>query len=59
MCRSTMWALKALILGLMVGLVAGTFGSCYFHHHRRGVKRHIGRALRNMGALADNVVGMF
>ncbi len=59
MCRSTMWAIKGLLAGVALGMAAGVAGSCFFRHNRRGVKRHIGRALRNIGDLADNMIGMF
>lgn len=51
--------MKGLCIGVMAGMVAGMMGMCYMQHNRRGIKRNVGRALRNMGNLVDNVTGMF
>lgn len=59
MCRSTIYAIKGLIVGLVCGMAVGAVGCCYLRHNHRGVKRHMGRALRNMGELVDTVTGMF
>ena len=59
MYRSAMCAVKGLIVGLVCGMVAGAVGCCYLQQNRRGVKRHIGHALRSMGELVDTVTGMF
>lgn len=50
---------KGLCVGIAAGMVAGAVGMCYLQQNKRGFKRHMGRALRNMGDLVDNVTGMF
>ena len=50
---------KGLLTGLMIGAVVGVAGCCWYRRNHRGVKRHMGKALRNMGELVDNVTDMF
>lgn len=50
---------RGMFIGLMVGMAAGVAGCCYMKQHKRGFKRNMGRALRNMSELVDNVNGMF
>ncbi len=46
-------------IGVMAGFIAGAVGMCYAQQHKRGLKRNVGRALRNVGDLMDNVTNMF
>lgn len=57
-CRR-MGAGKGLLAGLMIGAAVGVIGCCWYRNNHRGVKRHMGKALRNMGELVDNVTDMF
>ena len=50
---------KSLLTGLMIGAAVGVAGCCWYRRNHRGVKRHMGKALRNMGELVDNVTDMF
>ena len=59
MTRSTMRFVRGMVTGLMIGMAAGVAGCCYLKQHKRGFKRNMGRALRNMSDLVDNVNGMF
>lgn len=50
---------RGLCIGVMAGMVAGAMGMCYMQKNRRGIKKNVGRALRNVGDLMDNVTSMF
>lgn len=50
---------KGMLIGLAAGCAAGVIGCCYVKQHRRGFKKQMSRALRNMSELVDNVNGMF
>ena len=51
--------MKGIGMGLAVGCVAGAVGSTYMHSNKKGLKKNVGKALRNVGDLMDNVTGMF
>jgi len=57
--HSMMKFLKGMGLGLMAGAAAGVAGCCYIKRHRKGFKRNMSRALRNMSELVDSMNGMF
>lgn len=59
MSRSCMTFFKGLGLGVAAGMTAGVFGCSYWKHHRRGLKKNMSRALRNMSDLVESVNGMF
>lgn len=50
---------KGIGMGLAVGCIAGGVGSMYMQSHKKGLKRNVGKALRNVSELVDNVTGMF
>lgn len=56
---STMSFVKGAGIGILMGSVAGMAGYGYWRTHKKGVKKNVSRALRNMGDLVDNVSGMF
>lgn len=56
--KSMMSLMKGMGVGLLVGAVAGAVGYHVVHKNKRGIKRNVGKALRNMGALVDNVTDM-
>ena len=45
-------------MGMAVGAIAGAVGHSMMQKNKRGIKKNVGKALRNMGALVDNVTGM-
>ena len=59
MCKATMAAIKGFLLGMMFGMAGGMAACCCLRQHRRGIKHHMGHALRSMGELVDTVTGMF
>jgi len=59
MTRSTMKFIKGMGLGVMAGCAAGITGVCYLKRHRKGMKKNVSKALRNMSELVENVNGMF
>lgn len=56
---SAMSFVKGASIGLLMGSVAGMAGYGYVHSHKKGMKKNVSKALRNMGDLVDNVTGMF
>ena len=57
--NAMMNARKGLGIGMALGAVAGAVGYNYVTHHRKSVKRNVGKALRNVSHLVDNVGNMF
>ena len=49
---------KGVGMGMAVGAIAGAVGQSMMQKNKRGIKKNVGKALRNMGALVDNVTGM-
>lgn len=56
---SAMSFIKGAGIGIVMGSIAGMAGYRYMQCHKRGMKRNVSKALRNMGDLVDNVTGMF
>lgn len=59
MGRALYGFVRGMLMGLLVGAVLGGVAVASLHRHRRGMKRHVGHALRTVGDLADSVLGMF
>ncbi len=59
MSNSVMRFAKGMGLGLIVGCMAGAVGNQYMHSGKKGLKKSVGKALKNMGELAEEVSGMF
>lgn len=57
--NSVMSFVKGTGIGIMMGSVAGMAGYGYMQTHKKGMKKNVSKALRNMGDLVDNVTGMF
>lgn len=57
--NSVMSFVKGAGIGIMMGSVAGMAGYGYMQTHKKGMKKNVSKALRNMGDLVDNVTGMF
>ncbi len=51
--------IKGVGMGMAVGCIAGAVGNSYMHSGKKGLKKNVGRALRNVGELVDNVTSMF
>mgnify|MGYP007130862266 FL=1 len=50
---------RGVSMGAMVGIAVGAVGSMYIRNNKKGLKKNIGKALRNVGDLVDDVSGMF
>lgn len=50
---------RGVSMGAMVGIAVGAVGSMYVRNNKKGLKKNIGKALRNVGDLVDDVSGMF
>lgn len=59
MSRSVTGFMRGIGIGVAVGGVAGAIGSIYMRNNKKGLKKNIGKALRNVGDLMDDVTGMF
>ena len=51
--------MKGIGMGIAVGCIAGAVGNSYMHSNKKGLKKNVGKALRNVGDLMDNVTSMF
>ena len=59
MASSMMKFIKGMSLGVMVGCVAGAVGNHCMHSKRKGFKKNVGKALKNMSELVEEVSDMF
>lgn len=59
MTRGVSGFMKGMGMGIAVGCIAGAVGKSCMHTSKKGIKKNMGRALRNVGELVDNVTGMF
>ncbi len=59
MSKSLMKFIKGMGIGLAVGAVAGAIGNQYMHTGKKGLKKNLGRALKNMSDLVEEVGDMF
>ena len=50
---------KAMLIGLAAGMAVGAAGICYLKSHKKGFKRSVGKALRSVGDLVDQMGEMF
>lgn len=57
--KSMMSTAKGLGIGMAIGAVAGAVGCNYVREHKKGLKRNVGKALRDVSRLVDNVGNMF
>ena len=58
MTKGVMGFMKGVGMGVAVGCIAGAVGSRAMHG-KKSLKKNVGKALRNVGELVDNVTGMF
>ena len=59
MTRGVSGFMKGIGMGIAVGCIAGAVGNSYMHSNTMGLKKNVGKALRNVGDLMDNVTSMF
>ena len=59
MAKNMMKMMKGIGIGMALGCMAGAVGSYYLYDNRKGIKRNMGRALRSVGDLVDNVTSFF
>ena len=50
---------KGIGMGAALGIAVGAAGSMYMRANKKGLKKNVGKALRNVGDLVDDVSGMF
>jgi hypothetical protein len=50
---------KGVSMGTMVGIAVGAAGSMYMRTNKKGLKKNVGKALRNVSNLVDDVSAMF
>ncbi|MCI8554546.1 MAG: hypothetical protein HFJ80_06335 [Clostridiales bacterium] len=59
MTKGVMGFVKGAGMGIAVGCIAGAMGSAYMRSSKKGLKKNVGKALRNVGDFMDNVTNMF
>ena len=59
MSRGIMKFVKGMGLGVVVGCVAGAVGNQYMHSGKKGLKKNVNKALKNMSELVEEVSDMF
>ena len=59
MNRGVSGFMKGIGMGIAGRCVPGAMGNRYMKSNKKGLKKNVGRALRNVGDLVDNVTGMF
>ena len=59
MTKGVMGFVKGAGMGIAVGCIAGAVGNMYRHSNKKGLKKNVGKALRNVGDFMDNVTNMF
>ncbi len=59
MASNMMKFMKGMGLGVMVGCVAGAIGNQCMRNNKKGLKRNMGKALKNMSELVEEVSDMF
>ena len=46
-------------MGAIIGIAAGAAGSMFIRANKKGLKKNVGKALRNVSNLVDDVSAMF
>ncbi len=59
MSSGVMKFVKGMGLGIVVGCMAGAVGNQYMHSGKKGLKKNVGKALKNMSQLVEEVSDMF
>lgn len=50
---------KGMGIGIAVGCMAGAVGNQYMHSGKKGMKRNVEKALKNMSGLVEEISEMF
>ncbi len=59
MSNGVMKFMRGMGIGIMVGCVAGAVGNQYMHSGKKGLKKNVTKALKNMSNLVEEVSEMF
>lgn len=59
MSKNLMNFMKGMGIGLAVGCLTGAVGNQYMHSGRKGLKKNLGKALKNMSELVEDVGDLF
>lgn len=59
MAKGFMKFAKGMGVGLAVGCVTGVIANQYVHSGKKGMKKTVGKALKNMSELAEELGEMF
>lgn len=59
MAKGWMKMVRGIGIGMALGCMAGAVGSYYLYDNRKGIKKNMGRALRSVGDLVDDVTNFF
>jgi hypothetical protein len=51
--------MKGAGMGAIIGIAAGAAGSMFIRANKKGLKKNVGKALRNVSNLVDDVSAMF
>ncbi len=59
MGKSLMNFMKGMGIGIAVGCMAGAVANQYVHSGKRGMKKTVGKAMKNLSELVDDIGDMF
>ncbi|MBQ9964357.1 MAG: hypothetical protein IJP14_04475 [Clostridia bacterium] len=59
MSKGVMNFVRGMGMGLALGCLAGAVGNQYMQNGKKGLKRNLGKALKNMSDLVQEVGDMF
>lgn len=59
MTKSITGFVKGMSTGIAVGCTLGAIGSNYMRKNKKGLKKNIGRALRSVSDIMEDMNGMF
>ena len=59
MGKSLMNFMKGMGIGIAVGCMAGAVANQYVHSGKRGMKKTVGKAMKNLSELVEDIGDMF
>lgn len=59
MGKSLMNFAKGMGIGIAVGCMAGAVANQYIHSGKRGIKKTVGKAMKNLSELVEDIGEMF
>lgn len=59
MAKGMMKLVKGMGIGMALGCMAGAVGSYYLYENRKGFKKNMGKTLRSVGDLVNDITGFF